>query len=377
MFIVSIGFVSCTGGNPALNTTWSLTKLVSVGVPIEDSVTETVEVKNCGIPIEKTTDCTAGTSSDLTVSANGGGAFGTGAQFTLDAGIGTTLGIGKTSGQSVKLETPSDGFIYTYTVNKKYQVINGEAIASSSSGEEQVVNYSFHASCSIDIISKEQTTCSGGNLTPTQQPPSPASGIDVYDMFDNSKYNGKIDQSLWVVNPDDNMTAYQDNGKLVFQASEPSDYGTLWINPMNGTKTSLQIYNAIEAEFSWDPEIKNKLYLGLGIEQSWSPRVAYICDFILIKDSSFLHCSGIDNEQTLSPNDVEVVPNRIYSLRLEVNPATATFIVYLDNNIIDTYKPPHPEKWQQGPIIYNLHLGSDPNSSGTSYVDNVKFGQIK
>lgn len=174
IFTLSFGFVSCNGENPALDTTWSLTKLVSVGVPIEDSVTETVEVKNCGIPIEKTTDCSAGTSSDLTVSANGGGAFGAGAQLTFDAGVGATLGIGKESGQSVKLETPSDSFIYKYTVIKNYQVINGEAIALSSNQEEKIVNYSFHASCSIDIISKEQTSCPGNNLIPTQTSlPSP------------------------------------------------------------------------------------------------------------------------------------------------------------------------------------------------------------
>lgn len=375
IFTLSFGFVSCNGGNPALNTTWSLTKLVSVGKPLEDSSTETVEIKNCGIPIEKTTDCSAGTSSDLTLSTNGGGAFGVGTQFTVDAGVGATLGIGKESGQSVKLETPPDGFIYTYTVIKKYQVINGEAVALSSNQEEKVVNYSFHASCSIDIISKEQTRCSGNNLPPTQT--SSASEINVYDTFDNSKYDGSINQSLWVVNPDDNMSVSQDSGKLVLQASQPNDSGGLWINPSNGTETTLQSYNAFEAKFSWKPEIKNKLYLGLTVQQNWSPRVAYVCDFIIMDTSSFLHCTGIDNEQTLSPNDITVAPNRVYTLRFEINPKTATFVIYLNDSVIDTYEPPHPEKWLQGPIAYDVHLGADPNSLGISYVDDVKFGQHK
>ncbi len=377
IFTLSFGVVSCNGGNPALNTTWSLTKLVSVGEPLEDSSTETVEIKNCGIPIEKTTDCSAGTSSDLTLSTNGGGAFGVGTQFTVDAGVGATLGIGRGSGQSVKLETPPNGFIYTYTVIKNYRVINGEAVALSSNQEEKVFNYSFHASCSIDIISKEQTSCSGNNLTPTQTSPSSVSGINVYDTFDNSKYDGSINQSLWLVNPDDNMTLFQDNTKLVLQASNPKDYGTLWINPLNGDLTNLQSYNAIEAKFSWEPEIKNKLYLGLTVQQSWTPQRLYACDFILSDTSSFLHCSGTDNEQTHSPNDVSIVPNRVYTLRFEIDPKTAVFIIYLDNSVIDTYEPPNPDQWLQGPISYNVHLGTEPNSSGKSYVDDVKFGQLK
>lgn len=164
---LSIGFASCTSRNSASDTTWALTKLVNTGAPIENTTTETVEVKNCGIPIEKTTDCSAGTSNDLSVALNSGGNFGVGTQFTIGGNIGATLGIGQQSGESVKLDNPADGFIYTYTVNKKYQVVTGQAIASSSNGEEQTVDYIFHSSCSIDIVKKEQTSCSSNTPSPT------------------------------------------------------------------------------------------------------------------------------------------------------------------------------------------------------------------
>lgn len=169
---LSLGFSSCTGGKSAVGTTWALTKLVSVGDPVENSSTEIIEVKNCGIPIEKTTDCSAGTSNDLSVSLNSGGAFGVGSQFTIDGSVGTTLGIGQQSGQSVKLPNPSDGFIYTYTVSKNYQIVTGQAIARSSNGEEQTVNYNFHASCSIDIVNREETSCSSNNSAPNNQLPT-------------------------------------------------------------------------------------------------------------------------------------------------------------------------------------------------------------
>ena len=166
----SLGFSSCTGGKSAVDTAWSLTKLVSVGDPIENSSTEIIEVKNCGIPIEKTTDCSAGTSNDLSVTLNSGGALGVGSQFIIEGSVGTTLGIGQQSGQSVKLPNPSDGFIYTYTVSKNYRIVTGQAIARSSNGEEQVVNYNFHASCSIDIIKREQASCSGNDSPSNSQP---------------------------------------------------------------------------------------------------------------------------------------------------------------------------------------------------------------
>lgn len=171
ILIASVVFSSCSGGSSAVDETWSLVKLVTVGDPIENSSTEFVEVKNCGIPIEKTTDCSAGTSNDLNVTFTGGGALGVGSQFIIEGSVGTTLGIGQQSGQSVKLPIPLDGYIYTYTIEKVYQVVTGEALARSGDGDEQVVNFNFHANCSIDVIDKVQTSCSGVDPTPNVEPP--------------------------------------------------------------------------------------------------------------------------------------------------------------------------------------------------------------
>jgi len=168
--VVSFSFVSCSGGASAVDATWSLVKLVSIGDPIENPVTETVEVKNCGEPIEKTTTCSAGTAKDLNMTLTSGGAFGIGTQFIIEGSFGTTIGIGQESGESVRLPTPPDGLIYRYIISKSYQIVTGQAIARSSSGDEQVVNFDFHASCSIDIVNKEQTTCSGNSLPSNTEP---------------------------------------------------------------------------------------------------------------------------------------------------------------------------------------------------------------
>lgn len=185
---VSLGFASCAGGKSAANTTWSLVKLVSVGDPKENSVTEIVEAKNCGEPIEKTTSCSAGTSNDLNVSLTSGGSLGAGT-VTIEGTIGTTLGIGQESGESVRLPTPPDGLIYIYTVSKTYQIVTGQAMARSSEGDEQPVNFDFHARCSIDIVNKEQTNCSGADsLTNSSTPLSSNTSITnfrVQQMSDN------------------------------------------------------------------------------------------------------------------------------------------------------------------------------------------------
>jgi hypothetical protein len=61
----------------------------------------------------------------------------------------------------------------------------------------------------------------------TETSDGPAPTLALYDTFDNSKYDGYINQALWEVNIEEGMTVNQNNGKLVFQASEPNDGGSL------------------------------------------------------------------------------------------------------------------------------------------------------
>lgn len=160
--------VSCGGGGQAaVNETWSLVKLVSKGDPIDNIVPETIEVRNCGIPETKTTDCSAGTSNSLSVDFGGGVEFGEGVSGSIDSSVSSSLGIGRQSGQSISLDVPLSGYIYTYEVEKRFSIISGEAVARSNNGKEQTVSYVFNASCSITIISREQTSCSNTGQNPS------------------------------------------------------------------------------------------------------------------------------------------------------------------------------------------------------------------
>ena len=160
--ILILHLTACTGTRAAGNETWTLIQIVTQGDRI-DTFTDTVTVKNCGIVQPKTITCSAGTTKDLNVSIGGGAEFGEGAKFSIDGSVSTGLGIGRESGENVELEIPPDGFVYIFTVNKEYRVTAGELLAQSSSGEQKTANYNFNASCSIEVATKRQVSCSDVN----------------------------------------------------------------------------------------------------------------------------------------------------------------------------------------------------------------------
>ena len=147
-------------------------------------------------------------------------------------------------------------------------------------------------------------------------------------------------------------------------------------------ETKLQNINAIEAKFSWDSKIENRLYLGISVTRSWSftdptQQLAYICDFILTGDSSIFHCSGHDGQDVFPSKDISVKSDQIHALRIELNSDPITITSFIDDQIVDIFSPKNPQIWQTGSLSYNIHLGADPLSSGKGYVDDVSFEKTK
>ncbi len=159
MAILAILATACSGTAAFANETWSLVDLMSKGERT-NSATVTVEVRNCGVVERKTYDCSAGTSNDLSVSLGG-------SIQIVNASVNSALGIGRSSGQSLIFDSPPNGSVYHYTVREEYQITTGDVKARSSSGAEQVANYTFRAGCSLKIESQETLTCSG-NASPPQ-----------------------------------------------------------------------------------------------------------------------------------------------------------------------------------------------------------------
>jgi hypothetical protein len=153
-------------GCPGADETWALVKLLTKGEETV-STTETVEVRNCGgLPEKKIIQCSAGTDRNMSISL--GGSIITGIQGTLDPSVATQLGFNRTSGQSLEIETPSAGFIAQYRITRNYRVISGRALARSSSGREQHIDYAFQADCALRIDSREDVSCDAqGQLPPS------------------------------------------------------------------------------------------------------------------------------------------------------------------------------------------------------------------
>jgi hypothetical protein len=190
--LVALSFSSstCNGLKSAVNKTWSLVQLVTVGNPIETSYIETVEIKNCGVHIEKTVSCSAGTSDDLNLALNPGGVFGKkDSTFTISGSVGTTLGINQGSSQGISLPSPPDGFIYVYNVRKVYKIVSGQVLARSSSGDEKTLNYEFSSSCSVDVDgSPEMISCPSQTVTQQQDNSSYKSDLKILSPLEGSEF---------------------------------------------------------------------------------------------------------------------------------------------------------------------------------------------
>ena len=136
---------------PVVNEAWVLAEVVS-GNNRTDKIEQVVEVSACNVVEQKSIECSAGTSSDLSIET--GGNFGS--VVNISASTGTSLGFTRDSVETLALESPPKGFVYRYIVIKEYNVLVGEALAISSSGQERKVAYAFQASCSLQVESQER-----------------------------------------------------------------------------------------------------------------------------------------------------------------------------------------------------------------------------
>lgn len=159
--LITIGLLltSC-GAKAVTNETWALVELMTKGERV-DTVTEVIEVRNCGVAERKTVTCSAGTTNELNVSLGGGISLGEGFSGQIDGNIITGLGLGRDSGEGLDLDIPAEGSIYRYTLNKEFRIVSGEVLARSSNGDERKAGYTFQANCSLRIVKRETSACPG------------------------------------------------------------------------------------------------------------------------------------------------------------------------------------------------------------------------
>jgi len=169
--IIALLTSACNGPQAAVHESWTLGQLLTRGERIE-STREVIQVRNCGVAERKTVECSAGTSNDLSVSLALGTEVGEIVEITVEPSIGIELGFSRSGGESLELDTPPAGYVYRYTLTKEYRIVSGQALAHSSTGEEQQVVYTFQASCSLRIEPPQKLSCvEAGELLPTPSTP--------------------------------------------------------------------------------------------------------------------------------------------------------------------------------------------------------------
>jgi len=148
----------CSGPRAAAHEAWTITQLLTQGERVE-SVTEVVEVRNCGVAERKTVDCSAGTSNNFSTSLGLDLGLEAGIEVGIGPSIAADLGFNRSSGESLDLDTPPSGYINRYVVVKEYRIVSGKVLARSSTGGEQEAQYAFQASCSLGVESLETFEC--------------------------------------------------------------------------------------------------------------------------------------------------------------------------------------------------------------------------
>lgn len=161
--------LACRRERQVVQETWSIVALTQQQEQVE-TVSETVVVRNCGVPETKSVFCSAGTVNELGLEFGGSSGFSGILGSSVQVNIGAVLGVGRESGESVSLPTPENGYVYEYAVHKTYTVIMGEALARSASGLEESGNFSFNARCEISVDAPVMRACPVATATSVAAP---------------------------------------------------------------------------------------------------------------------------------------------------------------------------------------------------------------
>lgn len=340
IFALSLLFLSACGVTTSVNETWSLITLLSSGEK-NDDVIETVEVNNCGIPEPKVTECSAGTTNDLSFTGGLGGQVGVGGSVSLSGEVSSGLGIGKTSGENLSLEVPPDGQIYVYKIQKNFRVISGELLARSSEGDEEKVSYNFHASCSIHIVSRQTQSCP--NYNPSSEQPqtvTPDTQSSTNELihkqgFDDS--NGSFDTNIWDCSYGgcNAQNIFQRDGMLVFKyntAEIPSDNWGVYML----TRTLWNTGDLVSVEGKLQLGANSRGVAWLGIVNSGSCTIGSDNPDI---ETPTIGCyvGPNENREYIS----EKIPAKFdtwYSIRIDFDPITQEQRYYVDGKLIGQYK---------------------------------------
>ena len=196
----------------------------------------------------------------------------------------------------------------------------------------------------------------------------------MYDDFDNSTYEGKVNTSLWNADLPAGKI-FQQNGLLTFELSNYE--GQIGISTTKSYKPVSPIF--VESKIMLDRTSRNAtMWVGFG---SSAMGKGIACTIFAPPPEQQDGCTS-ELELPDVPQKWYVVnmPLGIWHIiRTEFYPDIMTFVFLVDGNKIGSYVPQNPEKFKDlsyAPFVFAGN-GTDAAPSATGYVDYVRIGKIE
>ena len=212
---------------------------------------------------------------------------------------------------------------------------------------------------------------------------------DLYDNFEDTFFDGKVNPSLWEINGNSRGEATQLNGALIIQTNSREEDGNFALYTVNPRTISYQNLEYMEAKFKLDSRQAGKgSFLKIQAVTIFDQKVWWIeCKFTNgttaypdascnLQENTFLS----DGSPAYS-YETEHIPcsyDTWYKIRFVLEPNTGKVSFYLDNKLMGE------SAFSNITVMRNLggfslQVGSwiSPQDNMLGYVDDVKIGTTK
>ncbi len=201
----------------------------------------------------------------------------------------------------------------------------------------------------------------------TQQPDINST---AYDNFNNSVFDGKWSNDLWLPYGNFNTIIEQNNGVMLFSRNNQDEGG------LTATQTwTIDEIDLIEAKVNLDSKTEASTgSVGIQLTTNISGTIWWLtCSIYKNRNNDIAeaHCGSADNYNSQS---IQLSSNTWHTIRIETNPDTANMTFFIDDSRIDTYVYKNPEEFKKS--FFHLYIGVWSQDGGlvVGSVDDVQVG---
>ncbi len=196
--------------------------------------------------------------------------------------------------------------------------------------------------------------------------------MKVYDNFNS----GNLDSKKWDFYQDPGLTTIQQDGVLKLAANTGGCNASGCGGAITVVDTQpLSLTNAIEARMSLPNNEFSGSYFSvlLKVRADFPSNWFYACFMEELSHERVFKCS--DSAYTHLSTRISISRNQYYMVRIEVDPSTGTFQSYLNNELVDIYRPSIAAQLTKSKFIFSVVIAAASNTSGLGYVDEVSLGK--